>query len=88
MTRTIMPSRQVFLALTIVDDDTLLARPILPLTSLFFLILTLYQQWLGACELARAVLDLAHALVCAAMPFWYLGVILAKSLGFGLGIRL
>lgn len=88
MTRTIMPSRQVFLALTIVDDDTLLARPILPLTSLFFLILTLYQQWLGARELVRAVLDLAHALTCAAMPFWYLGVILAKSLSFGLGIRL
>jgi hypothetical protein len=88
MTYAIMPSRQVFLALTIIDDDAMLARPILPVTSLFFLVLTLYQQWLGVWELARAILDLAHALSCAAVPFWYLGIILAKSVVFGLGMRL
>ena len=88
MTTAIMPSRQVFLALTIVDGPTMLTRPILSVTSLFFLALSLYQQWLGVCELVRALLDLAHALACAAAPFWYVGAIVAKSLAFGLGVRL
>ena len=69
MTTAIMPSRQVFLALTIVDGNSMLARPILPITSLFFLALSLYQQWLGVCEIATAILDLAQALACATMPF-------------------
>jgi hypothetical protein len=66
----------------------MLARPILPITSLFFLALSLYQHWLGVCELAGAFLDLAHALACAAAPFWYVGIILGKSLAFGMGVKL
>ena len=88
MTTVIVTSRQVFLALTIIDDNTMLARPILPITSLFFLALSLYQRWLDVCELAGAFLDLAHALACAATPFWYVAVILGKSLAYGMGIRL
>jgi hypothetical protein len=83
-----MYSRQAFLTLTIVDGNTMLARPILPITSLFFLALSLYHRWLNVCELAGAILDLVHALACAAVPFWYVGVILYKSLAFGIGVKL
>lgn len=89
MTTAIVQSRQVFLSLTIVDGNTLLARPILPITSLFFVALSLYQQWLTVCEIAGAMLDLAAAVACAVMPFWYVGAIVAKSLAWGmLGVRL
>jgi hypothetical protein len=50
--------------------------------------LSLYQQLLGVCELAGAFLDLIHALTCAATPFWYVAIILIKSLAFGVGVRL
>jgi hypothetical protein len=88
MTTAIMLSRQVFLALTIVDDNTMLARPLLSITSLFFFVLSLYHHWLSLCELTREIFDLLHALTCAAVPFWYLGVIVGKSLAFGIGIKL
>jgi hypothetical protein len=83
-----MPNRQAFLSLTIIDNNTMLARPILPITPLFFLALSLYQHWLHVCELGAAMLDLAHALTIACVPFWHVACILGKSLAFGLGVRL
>lgn len=87
MTTTLM-QRQVFLALTIVDGPTMLARPILPITSLFFLVLSLYHHWLNVCEIAGAILSLVDALGMAAVPFLYVGVITVKALAFGMGVRL
>ena len=97
MSHAIMHSRQVFLSLTIVDDNAMLAHHVLPITSLFFCVLSLYHHWLkvsdlfnlrNVCEIAGAILGLVDALGMAAVPFLYVGAILVKSLAFGLGVRL
>jgi hypothetical protein len=72
---------------------TRLATPLwVNLTPILFILWAIGQwatrQWLDVGEVSAALFDLAQALAMAAAPFWYVAVILGKSLAFGIGVRI
>ena len=98
MTTAIMQSQQVavVLSLDVIDRKDTGTRTLsvffVNLTPVLFWLLSLWQRWMDFTELVDAVADLIDAALMAGATVvalhWNVFVIIAKSVAFGVGLKL
>lgn len=82
MTHALM-STQVFITLAIVENNRMLMRPILPVTTPFFFLLSIYREYQQVKELIDACLYLLDSVGMASSLLLDFGCIFTKALWWG-----